>query len=193
MTTPRIATDRLVLRPYRREDFDAFAAMWAAPEVVRFIGGVPFTREQSWARFLRHFGMWSVMGFGFFALEDRATGALFGEAGFHEVRREISPSLEGTLETGWALAPLAQGRGLAEEAVRAVLAWGAEAFPDRRKTCMIDAGHAASLHIAGKLGFSRYAGGTYQGKPMVLLELVSDAPRGRGNSARPRESGDPAF
>lgn len=173
-TDVTLTTDRLILRRHKLEDFDAFAAMWAAPEVVRFIGGVPSTREQSWARLLRHFGMWSLMGFGFFALEDRATGALFGEAGFHEVRREINPSLEGTLETGWALAPAAQGRGLAEEAVRAVLAWGAEVFPDKRKTCMIEADHAASLHIAGKLGFRRYATGTYQGKEMVLLELAGD-------------------
>jgi RimJ/RimL family protein N-acetyltransferase len=166
-----LETDRLILRRHRREDFDAFAAMWAAPEVVRFIGGVPFTREQSWTRFLRHFGMWSLMGFGFLALEDRATGALCGEAGFLEARREISPSLEGTLETGWALAPEAQGRGLAEEAVRAILAWGGEAFPDRRKTCMIESGHAASLRIAEKVGFRRWAEGTYQGKAMVLLEI----------------------
>ncbi len=169
---PVLRTARLVLREHRPDDLPAYAALWADPEVVRFIGGVPFTREQSWMRFLRHFGMWSLMGFGFFALEDRATGALCGEAGFLEARREISPSLEGTLETGWALAPAAQGRGLAEEAVRAVLAWGGEAFPDKRKTCMIETGHAASLHIAEKVGFRHFASGTYQGKAMVLLEIV---------------------
>jgi RimJ/RimL family protein N-acetyltransferase len=171
VTAPVLETERLIIRRHRREDFDAFAGIWAEPEVVRFIGGVPFTREQSWMRFLRHFGMWNLMGFGFFALEDRATGVLCGEAGFLEARRDIAPSLEGTLETGWALSAAMQGRGLAEEAVRAILAWGSATFPEERKTCMIESGHAASLHVAGKLGFRRWADGTYQGKPMVLLEV----------------------
>ena len=38
---------------HRREDFDACAAMWANPDVVRYIGGKPFTREEVWARLLR--------------------------------------------------------------------------------------------------------------------------------------------
>jgi RimJ/RimL family protein N-acetyltransferase len=167
---PTLQTDRLLLRPYRLEDFDAYTAMWADPAVVRFIGGTPFSREASWTRFLRQVGMWQVMRFGFFAIEDRATGAFLGEAGFFEVRRDVVPSIEGTLETGWALVREAQGRGLAEEAVRAVLAWGEAQLPGRRVTCMIDPGHAASLHVAHKLGFREFARGIYRAGPVVLLE-----------------------
>src|SRR6185369_16733134 len=81
--THRLETARLRMRPYELADFDAYAAMWQEPAVVRFIGGVPFTREQSWTRFLRQVGMWQLMGFGFFAIEDKATGAIAGECGFH--------------------------------------------------------------------------------------------------------------
>ncbi|GLK72831.1 hypothetical protein GCM10017643_29470 [Ancylobacter dichloromethanicus] len=42
--------------------------MWAEPAVVRFIGGVPFTREAAWSRLLRHPGLWTFLGFGSFAV-----------------------------------------------------------------------------------------------------------------------------
>src|SRR5690606_8311914 len=96
--TPTLETERLILRPYRPEDFDAYAEMWADPDVVRFMGGKPFDREASWSRFLRQMGAWQLMGFGFFAIEEKETGVFAGEAGFHELRRDLVPSLEGTLE-----------------------------------------------------------------------------------------------
>lgn len=104
-SVPTIETERLILRPYRRDDFGPYSTLFADPEVTRFIGGVPFSREQAWTRFLRQVGMWHYFGFGFFALQDRETGHFIGEAGFHDLHRVITPSLEGTMETGWALSP----------------------------------------------------------------------------------------
>ena len=83
-SVPTIETERLILRPYRRDDFGPYSTLFADPEVTRFIGGVPFSREQAWTRFLRQVGMWHYFGFGFFALQDRETGQFIGEAGFHE-------------------------------------------------------------------------------------------------------------
>ncbi|MBI4922795.1 MAG: GNAT family N-acetyltransferase [Devosia nanyangense] len=167
---PTLETARLRLRPYRLEDFDDYVAMWADPAVVRFIGGVPFTREASWGRFIRQIGMWHAMGFGFFALEHRETGAYAGEAGFHEARRAITPSLEGTMECGWGLTSAMHGQGLAEEAMRAALGWAAENGKGERLTCIVDEDNAASLRVAGKLGFREFARSAYNGTPIVLLE-----------------------
>ncbi|MEK1925738.1 MAG: GNAT family N-acetyltransferase, partial [Rhizobium giardinii] len=137
-SVPTIETERLILRPYRRDDFGPYSTLFADPEVTRFIGGVPFSREQAWTRFLRQVGMWHYFGFGFFALQDRETGQFIGEAGFHDLHRVITPSLEGTMETGWALSPRSHGRGLATEAVGAALKWGDQQFPSLKKTCIID-------------------------------------------------------
>ena len=41
MEVPVIETERLLLRGHRLDDFEALAAMWADPAVVRFIGGKP--------------------------------------------------------------------------------------------------------------------------------------------------------
>jgi len=167
---PVIETARLRLRPYAIDDFPAYAAMWADPQVTRFIGGVPFSREAAWSRFLRHIGMWHFMGFGFFALEHRASGAFAGEAGFHEMRRAVTPSIEGTMEAGWALTAPMQGQGLAEEAMRGALGWAAEHGTGDRLACMIDPGNGGSLRVAQKLGFAEFARGSYNGNEALLLD-----------------------
>ena len=175
---PRLETPRLSLRPYRLEDFDAYAAMWADPAVVRHVGGSPFSREAAWTRFLRKVGLWHYLGFGFFALEDKATGAFAGEAGFHDLRRAIVPSIEGTMEAGWALVGAMQGRGLAEEAAGAALAWADRHGTGSRMTCIIDPENAASLRVAGKLGFTERARTLYNDRPVVVL----DRPRPAGSA-----------
>ena len=169
-TVTTIETERLVLRPYRRDDFNTYSALFANPEVTRFIGGVPFSREQAWTRFLRQVGMWHYFGFGFFALQERETGQFIGEAGFHDLHRVISPSLEGTMETGWALSPLSHGRGLATEAVSAALAWGDQHFPSLKKTCIIDIANLASLRVAAKLQFKETRRTVYHGAQVILME-----------------------
>lgn len=170
---PEIRTDRLLLRRHRRADFDGYAAMWAEPEVVRRIGGVPFTREQSWARFLRIAGCWHHMGFGYFAVTERASGRYLGEAGFQEALRGLEPSIEGTLEAGWGLFPEHWGAGIASEAVRGLVAWADRTLTGRRMTCLIDADHPASRRIAEKVGFRRFAETSYNGKAVVLLERTA--------------------
>jgi len=171
-----LETPRLRLRPYRADDFDSYAKMWAEPDVVRFIGGKPMSREEAWIRFLRQIGLWRYLDFGFFALEDRATGAFVGEAGFHDLRRTISPSNEGTMEAGWGLVAAMHGRGLAEEAMRAAIAWADRVHPGPRMTCLINVDHAASQRVAAKLGFAPYAETTYHGDPVTMLERPRPAP-----------------
>jgi RimJ/RimL family protein N-acetyltransferase len=169
-SVPTIETERLILRPYRRDDFGPYSTLFADPEVTRFIGGVPFSREQAWTRFLRQVGMWHYFGFGFFALQDRDTGQFIGEAGFHDLHRVLTPSLEGTMETGWALSPRSHGRGLATEAVSAALRWGDQQFPALRKTCIIDIENLASIRVASKLRFKEARRTVYHGAQVILLE-----------------------
>jgi len=170
---PVIETQRTILRAHRLEDFDAYATMWADPAVTRFIGGKPRTREESWMRFLRHAGLWSLLGYGFWAIEEKATGRFVGEAGFHDLKRDMEPSIEGIPEAGWALAPEVHGAGLATEVVGRVLAWGEETFGRVKTVCIIDPENTASLNVAGKVGYREVLRTTYHDAPTVLLERLS--------------------
>lgn len=166
---PILETERLRLRPYAPEDFDRYAQMWAEPDVVRFIGGKPFDREASWSRFVRQRGMWAMMGFGFFAIEEKATGQFVGEGGFHEMQRNITPSIKGTLEAGWALNSAGQGWGYATEAMHAAIGWAETAFVGQKMTAIIDPDNLPSVHVAKKLGFAEAARTTYLDKPIVVF------------------------
>ncbi len=175
---PTLETPRLRLRPYRLDDFEAYAGMWAEPAVTRFIGGAPLSREAAWIRFLRQIGLWYHFGFGFLVVEDRSDGGFLGECGFHEMRRALSPSIEGTIECGWGLVGAAQGRGLAVEAMDAMLAWGDARHPGRRQTCMISTGNVRSIAVATKLGFTEFAHTDYHGDRVILMERTTTALRG---------------
>jgi RimJ/RimL family protein N-acetyltransferase len=175
---PVVETERAVLRAHQLDDFEAHAAMFADPAVTRFIGGKPFTREEAWSRYLRFAGIWSVLGFGFWAIEDKATHKLIGSAGFHDLRRDIEPSLEGIPEAGWTLTPASQGKGLATEVVRAMHAWGDSFFGGRKTVCIIDPGNTASLRVAEKCGYREVCKTAYRGEPTVLFERLAGAAAG---------------
>lgn len=163
-------TPRLLLRPHRADDLDDYAAMWGDLRVVRYIGGRPSSRQESWARLLRQAGHWHLLGFGYWVLATRDTGKLVGEAGFANFERDIDPPLGDAPEAGWVLASWAHGRGYATEAMRAILAWGDDRFRGRRAVAIIDPANTASLHVADKCGFTETHRTTYMGDPTVVLD-----------------------
>ena len=165
---PILTTERLTLRGHCLADFPACAALWADPEVTRYIGGRPSTEEEVWARFLRYVGHWTLLGFGFWVVEEKSTGRLLGEVGFADFKRAITPSFGDAPEAGWVLAPGAHGKGFATEAIRAALAWATSHFGGGRSVCMIDPGNQVSLRVAAKCGFKEFARTLYKGDEVIL-------------------------
>jgi RimJ/RimL family protein N-acetyltransferase len=46
---PELTTERLLLRSFTQDDFEAYAAMMADPSVTRFLGpGRPLSRADAW-------------------------------------------------------------------------------------------------------------------------------------------------
>lgn len=165
----RLETERLILRPLELQDFEAYCAFWQNKEVARYISGTPIPREQSWKRLIGTAGHWQLLGFGFFAIEEKTSGRFIGEAGFQEMRRDLLPSIEGTLETGWGILPSYQGKGYAKEAIRAAMTWVEAAFPTLDYSCIIDPENRISMHLAETLGFVQDAITTYLGKPVTVM------------------------
>jgi RimJ/RimL family protein N-acetyltransferase len=171
-----IETARLMMRLHQAGDFDASAAMWADPVVVRHISGVPSSREQSWSRILRYSGHWTLLNYGYWLVEERETGEFVGEVGFSDYHRAIQPSLDGMPELGWVLERHAQGKGYATEAVQASLQWAKTHFaPSTQIASMITAENVASLRVAEKCGFRLWQDARYQNQPVLLyVRGVSD-------------------
>lgn len=166
---PVVETARLRLRAHRADDLAACLAIWSDPDVVRYIGGRPFTSEEVWKRLLQYQGLWSMLGYGYWAVEEKATGRYIGDIGFADFKRELEPSLHGMLEFGWVLAPHAHGKGYASEAVTAATAWASEHFPQLSAVCIIAPENAPSIRVAEKAGFVKWTDSTYHGAPTVVF------------------------
>lgn len=156
-----------MLRGLTLADFHEGATMWADPEVTRFIGGRPFTFEESWARLHRNVGHWALQGYGYWAVRDRS-GQWVGEVGFADWHRELSPPLDAP-EAGWVLARSAHGQGYATEALRRALEWAEQHFGHRRSTCIIDPSNDASVNVARKCGFVPRADAVYKGSRVLVF------------------------
>lgn len=173
---PVLTTARLTMTPHRVADFADLAAMWADPQVVRFLGGTPSTAEDSWARLLRYAGSWALLGFGFWAVRRRDTGSYVGDVGFLDGRRTGVEGFGRDPEIGWSLAGSAQRQGFATEAIMAALDWGQPRFA--RTVAMIDPRNAASVAVAARCGFRHFAVARYKDAPTGLWErrFASGAP-----------------
>jgi len=168
-TAPRLETQRLVLRESRLEDFEPSAQLWADERTVRHIGGTPSTRQQSWARILQFPGLWALLGYGYWTIEDRADGRFCGQLGFADFMRDLTVDISGVPEAGWVLSPHVHGRGYATEAMTAALAWLDQTIEAPRSCCLIDPENAASIRVAEKLGYGDPVKAVLSGKADTLV------------------------
>jgi RimJ/RimL family protein N-acetyltransferase len=74
MAFAMIDTQRLRLVPLSADHFEPLAAMYADPEVIRFLEAAPLDRDESWRRLAFHFGHWALRGYGNFACLEKASG-----------------------------------------------------------------------------------------------------------------------
>lgn len=121
MIAPTLRTERLLLRPWRSEDLDAFAALNADPEVMRCFPA-PLTREESDDLVDRIEAHFAEHGFGFWAVEVLGGASFVGFTGLAVAPFEapFTPAVE----IGWRLAREHWGRGYATEAAHAALTFG---------------------------------------------------------------------
>lgn len=152
---PVLETARLRLRGYARGDFEWFHELWLEEEVNRYTGQRTFTRADNWSRFMLNFGHWELMGHGYWMIEGREherESRRLGICGVMHMPRGI-PQLDAHPETGWVVAPAASGRGIATEAMRAVLGWVDAKLDAPQTGCIIEEPNAASIRVATKLGY----------------------------------------
>jgi hypothetical protein len=82
---PTATTDRLRLRAFQASDLDAYAAMQANPEVMRYlVMGRRSTRAEVWRTMATSLGAWALRGYGMWACEKIEGGAFVGSVGIFE-------------------------------------------------------------------------------------------------------------
>ncbi len=115
---PELETERLRLRAWRDDDIEAYAALCADPEVMRFLRG-PMTRaaaETQLQVFRQH---WADEGFGLWCATLKPSDECIGFIGL--AVPHFLPEVMPSVEIGWRLARPAWGQGLASEGARATV------------------------------------------------------------------------
>ena len=158
---PRLETERLILRGVDAErDFEPLATLLADEETARFIGGVQ-ERATAWRSMCALIGHWRVRGYGFFAVEEKASGAFIGRVGPWFPEGWPAP------EVGWTLSRDHWGKGYALEAASASLDWAFDHLAWTEVIHVIDAENRNSQRVAEKLG-SRRVGGVENLRPFGM-------------------------
>lgn len=151
MSQPLIKTGRLLLRRWRDEDVEPFAAMCSDPEVMRHIGsGATRTRAQAQASIEAYERGWEENGFSLFAVERLDDGSFLGFTGLSEPT--FLPEIMPAVEIGWRLARHNWGNGYASEAAQAALQYGLEDVGLSEILSIYQAENHASERIIQKLG-----------------------------------------
>jgi aminoglycoside 6'-N-acetyltransferase len=149
-----IETPRLRVRRFREDDAAALAGYRSDPEVARYQAWESCTESEA-ADFVRSLaavdpgkpGAWFQ-----FAFESRSEAALVGDCALRVTRQDPRQA-----ELGFTLARPFQGRGLAAEGVRGVLAYAFATFELHRVFTITDERNAPAQRLLGSLGFRREA------------------------------------
>lgn len=144
-TAPRLETERLILRGPEMADVEAFAGFQADPE--RCLGFGPVMRpDQAWRWWALNIGHWHIHGYGYFTIEDRASGQPAGITGIWNPGGWPEPEL------GWALFEGFEGRGIAFEAAARAREWAYADLGMTTLTSNIVPGNDRSIALASRLG-----------------------------------------
>ncbi len=141
---PTLTTQRLVLRPYDRADFETYAAMLASPR-AKYMGG-PISAEIAWGWFANDIAGWALYGIGCLAIVK--DGELAGFAGL------VHPAHFPEIECGWGLYDGFTGQGIATEAAHAILSHAFAATDLTSVVSHVDHQNHASQKIAERIGGS---------------------------------------
>ena len=140
-----LETPRLVLRPTRREDFDAFAEFLADAESMRYLGSAQ-PRSLAWRSFLTMAGAWAMQGYAMFSVIEKTSGRWVGRVG------PWQPEGWPGSEVGWGIARDRCRMGYATEAATAAIDWAFAELGWTEVIHVIAVDNVASQGVACKLG-----------------------------------------
>ncbi|NKJ09338.1 GNAT family N-acetyltransferase [Rhizobium sp. SG741] len=148
------ATERLILRSFVPEDFEAYSAYRSLPEIYRYLYSAPPSPEEMRERF--------DAGLNTRLSEDgdilrcavvrREDDALMGQVSLKLVNKAALQA-----ELGYIFNPAYAGKGYATEAAAAIITLGFEKFGFHRIFARLDAKNAGSVGVVERLGLRREA------------------------------------
>jgi RimJ/RimL family protein N-acetyltransferase len=142
----RLRTPRLLLREWREEDADAFAAMSADPGLTEFL----LPPDDQWVARARR--RWDEHGFGQFVVEIPGEASFIGVVGLGDLYPTVPAAP--AIEAAWRLARPYWGRGYAAEAARAAIDNGFSQLGLAEIVAITVVGNTRSRRVMERLGMT---------------------------------------
>jgi RimJ/RimL family protein N-acetyltransferase len=161
-----LATERLIMRPWRDADIDPFTAICNDPVVMEFFPKLQ-TRDEVVASLERVNAKIATDGFGFWAVDH--DDELIGFCGISRVG--FDAHFTPAVEIGWRLRRDAWGHGFATEAARAAMAFGWERGLEEIVAFLVP-NNRRSAAVAERIGMVRDLPGDFD-HPGVAVGTVS--------------------
>lgn len=193
MTSPiELATDRLMLRQWRAEDYEPFARLNGDPVVMEFFPWL-LDREKSNAVADKFRGRIADQGWGFWAVEVRGIAPFIGFVGLN--RPDPPVPISPCVEIGWRLLSEYWGQGYASEAARAALECGFEQLELDEIVSYTATINVRSQRVMQRIGM-HHSGEKFDhpavpaGSPLVE-HVVYRLQRGEWQANQPNKEGSP--
>ena len=146
-----IRTKRLLLRPWREEDFEPFAELNADPRVMEYFPST-LSREESIQMAQRMQAKIEERGWGWWAVSVVGGAEFIGFIGMNTIdKTHFAPGVE----VGWRLAYDYWGKGYATEGALACLTYGFENLQLQEIVSFAAAQNRRSIAVMKKIGMHR--------------------------------------
>ncbi|HEY7785331.1 MAG TPA: GNAT family N-acetyltransferase [Pyrinomonadaceae bacterium] len=167
----QLETPRLILRQWRADDFEPYAAICADEDVMRYLisGGTSFSRLDVWRHMAFMIGHWQLLGYGHFAVEEKSSGRFIGRLGF------LNPEGWPGFEIGWTLGKEFWGKGYATEGARRALEFAFDELDKDHVISLIHPENKASIRVAERLGEKPEGETEIQGLPLMIYGIDRSA------------------
>jgi len=160
---PVLETPRLILRANRPEDFEPYAAFYASDRAL-LRGGIK-SRYEAWVQFAAEIGHWALRGYGFWAVEEKATGDYCGQVGLWNPEGWPAP------EVGWLMTGGKEGKSIAFEAACRARQYAFETLGWPEVASCISDGNTRSIRLAERMGARLDRRVPRPGRPDALIYL----------------------
>ncbi len=160
-----LTTDRLLLRHPVEADRARFVELFTDEEFMVF--GAQLNTASANGRFDEMLEVSNLVEYAKQPIVDRASGTILGYTGVGVI------DFDGVdyLEWGWRLVASARGKGVATEAVAALLT-RADEIDDGKMLCFIEPANTPSRSVADKVGFDWWKRAHWGGDPKEAVDVL---------------------
>lgn len=162
-----LETARLIMRPFRPEDAEAFFELNEDDEVLKYTGDTQFKDVEECRNFLRSYDQYERFSVGRLLVINKETQEILGWCGL-----KYHPDTQ-HYDIGYRFFKKHWGKGYATESATAAIRYGFDSLGIERITGYADKENLASIHIFDKLGMKYCKDYVEDNRNWVLYEIYN--------------------